>query len=164
MEKLFIMCGIPGSGKSTYLKNIPRFGTVVISRDDIRLSLLKKDDDYFLYEPIVQTMFYEGIKKSLQLKLNVYADQTSITPTARKLLMYQIHTPCEFNAIWLDTPLEECLKRNGRRCGRKLVPENAIINMSKNFIPPSYKEGFANIYRIYNNGNCCEKILKTGKT
>ena len=58
MRELFIICGVPGSGKSTFLRNyVKEPSSVVISRDAIRFSLLKEDSDYFEYEPIVEQMF-----------------------------------------------------------------------------------------------------------
>lgn len=53
---LFIMVGLPGSGKSTFLKRraheftTSRCGYTVVSRDAIRFSLLSDTDDYFAKE------------------------------------------------------------------------------------------------------------------
>ena len=45
MKHLFLMCGVAGSGKSTYLSHIKN--AVVISRAEIRFSLIGAFDDYF---------------------------------------------------------------------------------------------------------------------
>ena len=49
-KQLIIMCGAPGSGKSTYIEkhfiSFPGY-TKVVSRDQIRFSILKDDEDYF---------------------------------------------------------------------------------------------------------------------
>ena len=61
MKCLYVMCGVPGSGKSTFIKNHlfdfveSEDYVVVVSRDDIRFSLLNTDeaiseDKYFSKE------------------------------------------------------------------------------------------------------------------
>ena len=53
MKKLYVMCGGPGSGKSTWIKkNLPTFKgyTKVVSRDEIRFSLVKEGEEYFSKE------------------------------------------------------------------------------------------------------------------
>ena len=48
MADLFLMSGVPGAGKSTFLKNrIKKDTSVVISRDVIRFSIVKPEEDYF---------------------------------------------------------------------------------------------------------------------
>ena len=47
-KKMFVMCGAPGSGKSTWLeekviKNIYAKPATVVSRDKIRYALVKED-------------------------------------------------------------------------------------------------------------------------
>ena len=44
---LYISCGIPGSGKSTFLKK--HFGPdeLIVSRDDIRFQVLGEAEEYF---------------------------------------------------------------------------------------------------------------------
>ena len=52
-KQLWIMVGVPGSGKDYWIdKHISSFnGNVkVISRDKIRLSILKDGEDYFSHE------------------------------------------------------------------------------------------------------------------
>ena len=49
-NKLYVICGVPGTGKSTFCKNhLTMFGDDVkyVSRDDIRFSIVKEDEEYF---------------------------------------------------------------------------------------------------------------------
>ena len=50
MIDLYIMVGVPGCGKSTWIENNRDSYSTVISRDEIRFNMLKSDDDYFKYE------------------------------------------------------------------------------------------------------------------
>ena len=45
MKHLFLMCGVAGAGKSTYLSKIKN--AAIISRDEIRFSIIGDFDDYF---------------------------------------------------------------------------------------------------------------------
>ena len=62
---LYIMCGISGSGKSTFVKNNLKENEVWISRDKIRFSLVKENEKYFSKENLVYKTFVEEIQKCL---------------------------------------------------------------------------------------------------
>ena len=51
MKKLYLMIGIPGSGKSTWARN--RKDGIIVSRDAIRCSFLKDGENYFSKEDLV---------------------------------------------------------------------------------------------------------------
>ena len=63
MKQLFLMCGVAGAGKSTYLSNIKN--AVVISRDEIRFSLIGDFDDYFAKEDEVFATFIQKIQNAI---------------------------------------------------------------------------------------------------
>jgi predicted kinase len=66
MADLFLMSGIPGAGKSTFLKNrIKKDTSVVISRDVIRFSIVKPEEDYFSHEDEVLAIFWKQINEAL---------------------------------------------------------------------------------------------------
>ena len=85
-KHLYLMVGVPGSGESTYAKNILKDGDIYISRDEIRYSLLTEEDDYFAKENEVIKTFIDNIDKSLVNKEycgDVYADATHLSPKSR---------------------------------------------------------------------------------
>ena len=124
MKNLFIMCGLPGAGKSTLLKTtIKQANSVIISRDAIRFSLVRPDEEYFSHEDEVTATFWEQINTALAEDKNVFADQTSLTPRARKWLLDHVHGYEKVHIIWVDADLESCLERNENRKGtRAYVP------------------------------------------
>jgi hypothetical protein len=68
------MCGIPGSGKSTYLKTRFIQPPVVVSRDEIRFKMVREDEEYFSHEKEVYNEFinqseYDNYDAFLQAKL-----------------------------------------------------------------------------------------------
>lgn len=154
MADLYLMCGIPGSGKSTFLKNfVTKDTSVIISRDEIRFSLLKEGEDYFSHENEVVKIFWHKINEELAAGRDVFVDQTSINPRSRKWLLKHVNGYDNANIIWIDEEIKTCLERNEKRKGtHSYVPKKVIYDMSRNFIKPSLNEGFYRIYK-YNSKN-----------
>lgn len=148
MRVLVILCGPPGSGKSTWAKrayNNSVFHTVtIVSRDDIRFSYLKEGDQYFKYEDKVIEKFYTSISEALSVEdAVVVADATHLTEKSRKSL---IELGRKFNAIvygvYFSTPLKTCRRRNNKRKGKYRVPNSVLKRMYFSFKIPTKKEGF----------------------
>ena len=155
MANLTLVCGLPGSGKSTYLSQFKHnFNCSVISRDEIRFSLLKEGEAYFAHEEEVCKTLWNKINESLAANKNTYVDQTSLTPDSRSYLLKHITTHYKLcNIIWFDIPTNICLERNENRKGTKAyVPRGVIRRMATQMTPPSYKEAFDNIF-IYDENN-----------
>ena len=160
MPNLILVCGLPGSGKSTYLSQFKNSPTCkVISRDVIRLSLLSEGELYFSHEKEVCEIFWSQINEALNNNYNVYVDQTSLNPESRSYLFKHITAPYDKRiAIWFNIPEKVCLERNENRKGtRAYVPPMVIRRMSYQFVPPYLEEGFNEIY-MYTENN--ELILE----
>lgn len=162
MADLYLMCGIPGSGKSTFIKNkIKNNKIVIISRDSIRFSLVRSDEEYFSHEEEVIKTLWNKANEALANNKNVLIDQTSLTPKARKLVLQRIEGYAHANLIWIDEDVHTCLERNEMRRGtRAYVPRNVIRRMNEQFIEPSLEEGF---YRIYRYNSKEDKLTYKGE-
>lgn len=150
--RLFIMCGIPGSGKTYFCKNKVKGDYVYVSRDEIRFALLGEDDPYFSKEKEVWKHFVAKIEAGLEAGKDVYADATHLNPASRSKLMDCIVSADEINAIYFDIPFELILKQNAQRVGRAYVPEQQLKSMARNYQKPEYLEGFDNIWCVKRNG------------
>lgn len=160
MVYLFVLVGVPGSGKSTFIRDYVIYykenntKVAAISRDDIRFSLLKEGEEYFSHEKEVYKILWESINSALSEGKSVFVDQTSLTKTSRKWLLDHITGYDKVFAIWIDEKLDTCLKRNEFRKGTKrYVPRGVIHRMFDQFEMPSIDEGFDAIYR-YSSDNC----------
>ena len=148
MADVYIMCGCPGSGKTTWLKNHVKPGSAIISRDTIRFSLLKEREDYFSHEEEVTAILWDQINGVLSDGRDVFVDQTSLNKRSRKWLLDHITGYDKVNVIWIDTPLEIALERNEKRKGTKAyVPRGQVRRMFFSIEPPSFEEGFFRIFR-----------------
>lgn len=160
-QKVFVLCGIPGSGKSTWIINQMRLmRDVLISRDNIRFMLLKDDDDYFACEEKVRNMFFQAIKNNTANDDfdNLYIDATHLTRKARSQVRSWIRRRPYQIAVSFEVPLEVALERNAQRTGRAKVPETVIYNMYHRYDIPSLKEGFDEIWHIDAEGNITKEV------
>lgn len=151
-QTLYLMSGIPASGKSTYCKNYiaeitcldPEISFNYISRDEIRFSLIKSNDEYFSKEKEVKRIFLNRTIDSLNCGNDVMIDATFLTPASRtkflNRVLKNISAKPEVIVISFVTNLKTCLKRNQQRSGLAQVPDTVIRNMSKRYILPTKEE------------------------
>lgn len=147
MATLFIMCGVPGVGKSTWAKeNVPK-DAVYVSRDEVRFSILQPNDTYFAKEKEVFNEFINRIKAGLAAGKNVYADATHLNSSSRNKLMNAVgRGNWDFQALVFTASLEDCLIRNSKRNGRAYVPEDSLVEMYHKFSIPTKREGFSEVW------------------
>lgn len=162
---LYICCGVPGSGKTTFLNDIVEENERVVSRDNIRFAIVKENESYFKHENKVFNTFTETITKYINSGFNVYADATHLTQKSRYKLLYKLKSkgcrPAEINAIYFKVPLVTCLERNELRRGtRAYVPVDRVEEMFCNYNPPLAFEGFTNIWEVDADGDVT--IVKEG--
>ena len=161
--RLFLLCGCPGSGKSTWAHNrIVKYDGNIISRDTIRFGLLdQRGGNYFDYEDEVMDLFIRSIKASLKIPYphDVYVDATHLTKRSRDQIMRKLNLEETYTiAVWFDVPVEICKYRNGLREGRAVVPDKTIEDMYNRARKPSIYE-FDEVWTINAEG---DTILEEG--
>ena len=152
-HNFYVLCGIPGSGKSTWLeKNAHGFA---ISRDAIRFKYITNAEDYFSKEPMVLKEFYADIKKYLDAnESDVYADATHLSLKGRNELFKALGTSiANHNVIALAFVANPriCIERSYKRTGLSIVPAPVIMRMFKSYVMPNPdKETNFNEVRVIN--------------
>ena len=156
-KTVFLLCGIPASGKSTWARAHMTPTTEWISRDKVRFSIVREDEEYFSHEDEVFDTFIAYINQTLENPEvdTIFIDATHISKGARRKVLSRIRKQniAELNCVWFDVSLDTCLARNHLRTGREHVPETAIENMYKSKTYPSKtEEGFNTIFIVDENG------------
>jgi len=135
-KTLWLMCGVPGVGKSWFAKNrLMRPGWVYISRDEIRFSIVKNEEEYFSHEKEVFHKFVDRIADTLIWDADdVVADATHLNWGSRRKLMealkrYAFMENIQIIPVVVTASLKTILARNQLRNGRERVPEDVIRRM-----------------------------------
>ena len=153
MSILYLMCGVPGAGKTTFIEKNAEKEDVVITRDAIRLSLLKEGENYFSHEKEVRKLVWDKATEALRNGHDVIVDQTSLTVGSRRIALQNIKGYDKVILVWIDEDLDTCLERNELRKGTSAyVPRGVIRRMYYHFDEPTLEEGFSLIYK-YKKGD-----------
>ena len=143
---LYIMVGGSGSGKTEFAKYhlIKGAGWYYVSRDDIRYSIIKDDEEYFSHEKEVYAEFIKRIVWGIKNDdiHYVIADATHLHWGSReKLLNSLIRAGIDLKTIdiipvMLKTDIVESIHRNDKREGRAKVAHSVIRSMNKTITDP----------------------------
>lgn len=129
---LLVLCGPPGSGKTTLSKQLSEQYTA------IRLSF---DEMYCLQHK--ELIPY--VVKALQDEENVVVDSVYTKNVWRKLILEATKDiDCKKILIYMDTPLEECLRRNSQR--PSALPDFMIRDIYNSIELPTLDEGWDDIW------------------
>lgn len=141
-KTLWLTSGVPGSGKSTWVKN--NFNDKpYVSRDEIRFNLLKEGDDYFTHEDEVFQTFVEQIQERLDAENMCVADATHLSPAARTKVLNRLNLEdTDIIILNFEATLSTVLTRNKKRSGLAKVPDSVVRRMFYQFIPATKYEKY----------------------
>jgi predicted kinase len=152
--KAYILIGLPGTGKSTWIKKQTwALGLTVVSTDafveDYARAQGKTYSEVFeSYMPRAVELMVEQVKAAKELGHTIIWDQTSTTIASRKRKFNMLGDKYDMIAVVFMSPdKEEWQRRLASRPG-KVIPEHVLLDMQKNFEYPRYAEGFSKMYLV----------------
>jgi len=152
---IIFLVGLPGSGKTTWVKNFLKTHTdyVDLSSDAVIERLAKEagtlynDDAYIAYRDIAEREYRMNVTDAINKKLNIIIDRTNQTINARRKVLSRLPMTYKKTAIVFDIPREEINQRLLKREYEtgKMIPQKAVDEMVAFYQPPSESEGFDEI-------------------
>lgn len=138
---LTILCGLPGSGKSTYAAN--KGDATVVSTDELRKFLTGRYEDVSEDE-LVFDLARRMVDYYLGKGREVIFDATNVTRSRRRefLELARKHNQ-RARAVWFDVDRTVAKVRNRLRA--KPVPNYVIDHLAARFQKPQLNEGFDEI-------------------
>lgn len=150
MNKLFMMIGIPASGKTSLAEDIAKSEDAIIVSSDNTRKELYGDENIQGDNNKVFRILEDRIIKGLKANKNMIYDATNISYKRRMAFLQRIKKlDVEKIAVMVATPYEDCLIRNSQR--ERKVPEEVIKRMYQSFYIPQYFEGWDDIQIRYTN-------------
>ena len=139
-----MLCGLPGSGKSTYAKKLSQeTKSIICSSDAIREELCGDENSQENNEDVFKIL-HKRIKENLKIGNNVVYDATNINSKRRRVFLSELkRIECVKKCIIVATPFEVCCEQNKLR--DRVVPDEIIKRMYSNWNTPYWFEGWDNI-------------------
>lgn len=161
MKTIYIMCGLPGSGKSTWAKKqVKKEDGIILSKDLIREMVYGnyefiKEKEYRV-KAVLNAFITQLMFKDLG---DIIIDETNILRTKRKELLELINklnfirfvdsTKYKIVCVYCSSQEGNLERRMAEPKGQsKEVWEEVISDMKKSFEPPVKEEGFDELIEI----------------
>jgi len=155
---LHLLCGIPGSGKSTLSGRLQGY---IVSTDSIR-KYLWNDESVIEHDWLVFRLAETIAAYQLKMKSDVIIDATNLTVRKRsRFIMLAGKNGARVIIHWVDCPLETAIVRN--RARQRQVPVKIIAALNSSFQRPQHQEGI-NVIKVYNKDLVLRKQKIPGYT
>lgn len=163
-KRFIMMCGLPASGKTTWIRNFKEVyemkgstnDLAIISTDDIIEGIARQQNLTYndLFGNITYSFAEKMMYKIAEIQFNkcncVIWDQTNLTTSSRNKKMEFVPDGWEKVCVYFPTPPEEEHNRRLKRPGKQ-IPDHVISSMSKQLQEPSLEEGFNKILKMEND-------------
>ena len=153
MPKCYQLIGVPGSGKSTWVKNQDwALGLTIVNTDafveDYARAQGKTYSEVFTeYMPTAVGLMAEQVIFAREHGHTVIWDQTSTTVKSRARKFHML-PDYEHIAVVFKTPDHtELMRRLMSRPGKE-IPDHVIASMIASWEEPTEEEGFTEIWRV----------------
>jgi predicted kinase len=136
-RELVILVGLQASGKSTFFRE--RFAA---THEHVSKDLFRNNKNPNRRQA-------QLIEASLKEGSPVVVDNTNPTVEDRRILIESGRRHgARIVGYFFDSTVRQCIERNRLRAGKARVPDVAIYATAKKLVPPSYSEGFDELFRV----------------
>lgn len=151
MPKLYVLVGVPGAGKSTWIKNQEwASDCVVVSTDEFVEDHAKEvgstySEVFDEYMPTAVKLMAEKVEQAREAGKDIIWDQTSTTVKSRKRKFNMLPNYYPIAVVFRTPDGAELARRLDSRPGKN-IPDSVMKSMIYSFEMPSEDEGFKEIW------------------
>lgn len=153
MAKCYQLVGVPGAGKSTWIKNQEwAKDCIVVSTDEFVEDYAKEvgatyNDVFDDYMPTAVGLMANKVVRAREVDKDIIWDQTSLTEKSR-IRKFNVLPDYEHIAVVFTTPdKDELARRLASRPGKN-IPDGVMKSMIRGFQMPTEAEGFKEIWFV----------------
>jgi len=153
MPKLYVLVGVPASGKSTWIskqdwtKDCAYISTDHHVENQAKLEGKTYSEVFNDFMPFAVKMMADDVVKARTEGKDIIWDQTSTTVASRKKKFNMLPNYHAIAVVFRTPPESELMKRLDNRPG-KTIPWSVVSDMIKSFEMPSEDEGFKEIWYV----------------
>jgi predicted kinase len=141
-QTVYVMIGLPGSGKNTWINNNLGRNVKQVSRDDIRIELNMCDNDEKVVgtreqEQLVTQIFNKRLVNYVRNGFDVVINNINLKRRYRddyKRLLSQFNVQWVYVVVMAPSIQDNIARRNGQ------IPKDILLKMHNDFIMPSEDE------------------------
>ena len=151
MPTVYVLVGVPGSGKSTWIQNqIWALGLTVVSTDALVEQEAQRQGKTYSevfdkYMPTAVKLMAEQVVQAREAGHDIVWDQTSTTVASRRKKFAMLPNYHAVAVVFPTPDPEEHQRRLASRPG-KTIPWNILNGMVSGFQMPTLEEGFDEIW------------------
>ena len=146
MPTLYMLVGVPASGKTTWTKNNRGSALVASSDDYIEKQAEKMGSTYSdVFDDFIKAANTHAIataRKAFSDNMDLIWDQTNLTKNGRKQKLKMVPKDYKKVAVFFPTPHDDILKKRLTSRPGKNIPDYVVSSMIKTIEKPSKDEGF----------------------
>lgn len=152
-RNLYVLVGIPGSGKSTWAANQDWVTECAYISTDVHVEAYAKQMDktytevFEQYMPVAVDLMTNEVIAARKDNKDIVWDQTSTTTASRRRKLAMLPEYTAIAIVFTSPGTDELMKRLDSRPG-KTIPWNVISSMIGGFENPTEDEGFAEIWYV----------------
>jgi predicted kinase len=149
--KLYVLIGVPGSGKSTWVANQTWANDCCIISTDFWVEEEAKrvgktySEIFKDYMPRAVELMAANVVSAREMKHDIIWDQTSTTVSSRTRKFRMLPDYYAIAVVFRTPEQTELARRLSSRPG-KVIPIDVVNNMCKNWEEPTLEEGFDEIW------------------
>lgn len=151
VPKLYVLVGVPGSGKSTWVANQQWTDNCAFISTDMWVELEAErvgktyTDIFHDYMPKAVQLMTNNVQLARDIDMDIIWDQTSTTVASRAKKFHMLPNYYKI-AVVFRTPDTETLKRRLDSRPGKVVPYDVVEKMIEQWEEPTTDEGFDQIW------------------